>query len=438
MSRFYIVVLLALASARAHAQEPMSMVGMQMSGPLGISMDRMGSGTTWVPDDATLPSRHFMLGAWGVMLHGFAFGQYDWQQGPRGGDQLGSLNWAMLMVDRGIGGGLLEFRFMPSLDPWTVGKCGYPLLLQSGEECNGQPIIDRQHPHDFFMELSASYQRAITPEHAVFVYVAPAGEPALGPVAFMHRPSAMDNPFAPLGHHWQDATHMAFGVVTTGLYTQFLRIEASAFNGKEPDDNRWDFDEIDINSYSGRITLNPNRSLSVTAGYGRIMGHSAHHAELHRIVLSALYGKQLSDGQWSAALIYGANRPVFDWAHSLLLESEAVLGARHTVFGRAEVVEKSATDLGVSSADPEATFNVGALQLGYIFDVVRGKGATFGLGGSGTLNLVPRSISASYGSTSPLGAMIFLRVRPTFPKSDAMSGMHHTHQGNSENSGNRD
>ena len=34
---------------------------------------------------------------------------------------------------------------------------------------------------------------------------------------FMHRPSAADDPFAPLGHHWQDATHEAFGVVTTGL-----------------------------------------------------------------------------------------------------------------------------------------------------------------------------------------------------------------------------
>src|SRR5688572_26940318 len=176
---------------------------MSMEGALGISMERMGSGTTWIPDAVILPSRHYMLGKWMLMLHGFAFVQYDEQGGPRGASQFGSLNWAMIMADREIAGGRLQLRFMPSLDPTTVGKCGYPLLLQSGEMCNGRPIVNRQHPHDFFMELGALYERPIASNLALLLYAAPAGEPALGPVAFMHRPSAMDEPQAPLGHHWQ-------------------------------------------------------------------------------------------------------------------------------------------------------------------------------------------------------------------------------------------
>ncbi|MGH7679283.1 MAG: hypothetical protein ACRENU_12500, partial [Gemmatimonadaceae bacterium] len=169
-----------------------------MTMALGISMERMGSGTTWIPDAVMLPSRQFMTGKWMVMLHGWVFLQYDHQSGPRGANQFGSLNWGMIMADRDLWGGKIQFRFMPSLDPATIDKCGYPLLLQSGESCDGQPLVDRQHAHDFLMEVAALYERPIASNLAFLVYAAPSGEPALGPVAFMHRPSAMDEPQAPL------------------------------------------------------------------------------------------------------------------------------------------------------------------------------------------------------------------------------------------------
>lgn len=405
---------------------------MMMAGPLGISMERMGSGTTWTPDDVILPSRHFMAGAWSVMLHGFLFGQYIRQQGPRGDDQFGSLNWAMLMADRQVGGGRLQFRFMPSLDAATVGKCGYPLLLQSGEECNGAALHDRQHPHDLFMELAAAYDHEITKNTAFLIYAAPAGEPALGPVAFMHRPSAMDNALAPIGHHWQDATHISFGVVTTGIYTRTVRLEASAFNGIEPDENRWNFDPIQLNSYSTRLTVNPNRNWSFTAGYGAILEPEPANpkALLHRLVGSAVHGMKLgTDGQWATSLVIGANKKQA-WTRSVLLESEALLDHHNTVFGRAEVVQKTAGDLVLTSFPDDRVFNVGNATLGYIFDFARGRDVTLGLGASGTLSFVPGALNSDYGSRTPIGAMVFLRLRPYHTvHSQAMTGMtqHHEH-----------
>jgi hypothetical protein len=386
-----------------------------MAGPLGISMDRMGSGTTWIPDEVTLPSRHIMLDGWRLMLHGFLFGQYDRQFGPRGSDQLGSLNWAMLMADHALAGGRIQLRTMLSLDPATVGRCGYPLLLQSGEMCHDRPLVDRQHPHDFWMELGALYERAVTSSLGVSVYAAPAGEPALSPVAFMHRPSAMDDPTAPLGHHWQDATHITFGVLTLGLFTKRLKLEGSIFNGREPDEHRWNFDPIRFDSYSGRVTFNPTASWSFTAGYGYLEDPEREHPgeRLHRIGLSALYGQGLgAQGQWSAALVYGRNAHAGESSSSsVLAEAEAILDRRNTLFGRAELVQKRGENLALSDVDPERRFNVGMVGVGYIREIARGYGATLGLGVRGNIGFVPSALQSAYGSRTPAGAMVFVRLR---------------------------
>lgn len=408
----------ALAQHEQHDMRAAADTQMRMSttGPLGIPMERMGSGTTWIPDAVSLPSRHFTVGDWTVMLHGFLFGQYDWQGGPRGSDQWGSLNWAMLMADRPLAGGRLQLRFMPSLDPWTVGRCGYPLLLQSGETCNGAPNVDRQHPHDFFMELGALYEREITANAAMLLYVAPAGEPALGPVAFMHRPSAMDEPQAPLGHHWQDATHISFGVITAGVFTRVFRFELSAFNGTEPDESRWNFDPIDINSVSGRLTVNPHANWSFTVGYGHLANpERAVPAEpVNRLVVSVLHGRRLgSEGQWASALVLGSNREQEHRpTHSILLESEAVLDRRSTIFGRVEQLRKSPHHLGLPEGSEDRGVDIASVSLGYIRDFLRGRGMTIGLGARGTVNFVPPDLESAYGSRNPVGGMIFLRLRP--------------------------
>jgi hypothetical protein len=232
---------------------------------------------------------------------------------------------------------------MPSLDPVTVGKCGYPLLLQSGELCDGTPIVDRQHPHDFFMELAAAYDRPINDRIGLSLYVAPAGEPALGPVAFMHRPSAMDEPAAPLGHHWQDATHISFGVVTAGIFTARHKLEFSVFNGREPNDARWDFDRIRLNSYSGRVTVNPHPEWSLAVGYGSLEDPegTSPGESMQRLTASVLHGRALGEvGQWASTLVYGRNAHHGEPAsQSALVESELLLEDRLTFFRRAEYVE---------------------------------------------------------------------------------------------------
>ena len=419
------IVLAALATllqSAASAQDPMPgmpMPGMpaMAAGPLGISTERMGSGTTWIPDAVTLPSRHFEIGGWSAMLHGFVFGQYDWQDGPRGDTQWGSLNWAMLMASRPLAGGSFQLRTMLSLDPWTVTARGYPLLLQTGEMYRGVPLLDRQHPHDFWMELGAIYERAVSSNVALTLYVAPSGEPALGPVAFMHRPSAMDDPVAPLGHHWQDATHISFGVITAGVFTRRWKLEGSYFNGREPDDERWNFDEITLDSYSGRLTVNPDSNWSFTAGYGRLDSPEIlHPGPVHRVVASALHGMRLGDeGQWASAFIYGANDPAdHPRSQSVLVESELVLDSRNTFTGRWERVEKSGEELEVPGPPGTATrhFDLASFSLGYIRELVAFGGTTFGIGGRGTVNFVPRELEVPYGSSTPVGALLFIRVRP--------------------------
>ena len=407
----------------AHSTEDM------MIGPAGVSMERMGSGTTWIPDAVSMPSRRRMFGGWMVMAHGFVFAQYDKQSGERGADQFGSLNWAMLMATHDLAGGRFQARTMLSLDPLTVTNRGYPLLLQSGETYKGQPLHDRQHPHDFWMELGALYQRPLTKSLAWSVYAAPSGEPALSPVAFMHRPSAMDNPAAPIGHHWQDATHVSFGVLTTGIFTHTWQLEGSVFNGREPDEKRWDFDPIRFDSYSGRFTLNPNEHWSFAGGYGYLKSPEALKPgeSMHRVTASAQRGTQLgTGGQWASTFIWAANKHSMmpGLSHSFLLESEAILDKSNTVFGRSELVQKSAEELVVDS--PVRTtggillpgfpsmqhFNVATAQLGYIRELARTHWATIGVGAAGTLNFVPSPLGPYYGSRTPVGTFIFLRLRP--------------------------
>ena len=415
----------AVRSARAQQHPPAhdmaamrdSATPMAMTGPLGISMGRAGSGTSWIPDAVPLPGGHRTAGSWDLMLHGWLFVQYDVQQGPRGSDQFGSLNWGMLMAGRPLGKGRVTLRTMLSLDPATVTNRGYPLLLQNGETYKGHPIVDRQHPHDFFMELAAEYARPISRDVAVSLYAGPSGEPALGPPAYMHRPSTMDDPAAPLGHHWQDATHTSYGVITGGIFTRHARLEGSAFNGHETDEERLGFDPLRLGSWSGRLTVNPGAHWSLAASYGYLKDHAAHHGgapvSLHRVAASAIYSTRLGPGRHvSAALLYGSNaHQAAPTTRSLIAEVEAVLGL-NTVTLRAETVEKTSDDLDLVPAFATGTvFRVAEASLGYIRDLGRARGVTLGLGARGTINFVPADLEPAYGSRTPAGAFVFVRLR---------------------------
>jgi hypothetical protein len=175
---------------------------------------REASGTSWLPDDTPMfgLSRH--AGPWQLMVHGSVFGQFLYESGNRhrtGGfssHQVSSVNWAMIMVRRPAGAGRIGFRAMGSAEPWTVGDCGFINLLANGEMCQGDTIHDRQHPHDAVMELAMEYDRPLRGAVRLQTYAGLAGEPALGPAGFPHRPSAIPNPIAPITHHWLDSSHI--------------------------------------------------------------------------------------------------------------------------------------------------------------------------------------------------------------------------------------
>ena len=373
-----------------------------------------------------------MLGQWDVMLHGAANAQFDRQSGPRGGTQVGSINWGMVMASRPLSGGTLTLRGMFSLDVLGVTPRGYPLLLQSGETYRGLPLHDRQHPHDALMETAVMFSHPLAGPFGLELYAAPVGEPALGPPAFMHRPSAMDNPAAPIGHHWQDATHISYGVVTAGLTGSRWKLEGSAFNGREPDANRWNVDPIRLDSYAGRASYAPSDRWTASASYGYLASPEALHPEdsEHRITAALLYGRELPRGGfWATTAVWGANAHATTpgLAHSVLIESERTLGA-NAVFARAEFVQKSADELAVDPArigvPADHLFPVSAWSLGYVREVHQWAALSAGLGTMATLNVVPANLAGAYGSRTPAGLFVFLRIRPSSAATAPMMMMH--------------
>lgn len=377
------------------------------AGPLGIPEARAGSGTAWLPDSSPMHAAHFMAGKWMLMIHGIVAPLYDYQGGPRGAEQLNVTNWGMLSALRTSGGdGRISFRFMASADPWTVGPRGYPLLLQSGESYRGAPLFDRQHPHDLWIELAALWERPLAGNLAALLYVAAVGEPAIGPPAFQHRPSTQSDPLAPLGHHWQDATHITYGAVTAGLFSHAVKVEASAFNGREPDANRTDFDFRRIDSYSARISVNPNPRWSLSAWYGYLDTPEELHPDesVHRYGAAAL----TAQGRFDGAVVWGANAKLGGpTSHSFLAEGDVGVGRGHHVFGRAEYVRKTAEDLVVPAAPPDEKYDIGTLVLGYLKEW-----GPLGVGVRGSLAFIPSRLEPEYGSRNPVGIAIFARWRP--------------------------
>jgi hypothetical protein len=317
----------------------------------------------------------------------------------------------MGMAQRSLGAGTLTLHGMLSLDPF-MGKDGYPLLLQTGETANGAtPLIDRQHPHDFLMELAGVYSAPVAPQTSAFLYAGYPGEPALGPPTFMHRFSGMENPEAPIGHHWLDSTHVTFGVITAGLVYSNWKIEGSLFNGREPDEHRWDFDPLRLDSASTRVSWNPTENWAFQVSYGFIKSPEQLEPDVnqHRTTASAIYNRKLEHGNWQTIFAWGRNNnqpgPSTD---AFLLES-AVSWYQHMLFARAENDDKNEL---FPEADPlhGHSFNVNKFSIGYVYDIPIGEHLSLGLGMLGSLYSLPSALDTSYGS-SPASYMAFTRVK---------------------------
>lgn len=391
-----------------HEHEDMAMHGMYGTYPMG----RDSTGTSWMPSSTEMPSIHLMRNQWSLMIHSYLMAIYDHQGGPRGGNKFFSENMFMVTAQKDIGRGTFAVRNMISLEPATIGCRGYPLLLQTGETCNGTtPLIDRQHPHDFLMELALLYTIRFSTQNSLFAYVGYPGEPALGPTAFIHRFSAFFNPEAPITHHQLDSTHISFGVATLGYVHEWFKIDASIFNGREPDQHRWNFDRPRLKSYSGRISFNPSDNIAAQVSYGFLKSPEQiePNVNTHRTTASISYNKAWECNNWQITAAWGRNRNIPGHClNGALLESAVDFHDRHIVFGRAEYAAKDELFIAPNSK-ADKVFNVGKLDLGYIFEFPVARYTLWGLGFVGSASFVPKSIKSSYGGT-PFSYMIFLRI----------------------------
>jgi hypothetical protein len=378
-------------------------------------MTREASGTSWQPDATPMPGLHFAEGDWSLMAHGLVNVVRDRQTGPRGDTMSFSESMAMLMGRRAAGPGTLALRGMLSLDP-TMGPRGYPLLFQTGETADGvTPLVDRQHPHDFFMELSGSYSVPWGTDGSAFLYLGLPGEPALGPPAFMHRASALRNPEAPLTHHWLDSTHVTFGVATVGASRGPLQLEASWFNGREPDESRWNIETRAFDSWSTRLSFNPAPALSMQVSYGDLRSPEQLEPDVRvrRTTASVSWQAKPHGDDWATTLAWGLNRKTGHGTDrsepGWLLESTYVLRDRHTFFGRAEQLRNSEL---FAEGDPlhGQAFRIRKFTLGYIVDVARTGPVRWGVGGLVGFLDAPSELDAVYGR-NPRSYMLFLQAR---------------------------
>jgi hypothetical protein len=383
-------------------------------GALGIPDSRNASGTAWQPDATPMDGVHFMRDDWMVMVHGLLFGGYDYQSTRRGGDLAFSTNWGMVMAEHELAGGELGLRAMLSLEPATVGRGGYPLLLQSGESLHGEPLHDVQHGHDLFMELAGTYRRELTDDLGCELYLAASGEPALGPAGFPHRRSAMSDPVAPLGHHWQDATHISFGVLTGGLFTRWGKLEGSWFNGRESDENRWDLDLRSPDSYAVRLTVNPTEELSLQVSGGRLNSPErlAPGVGVTRVTASVTHDMPIGEeGNVATMFVWGQNWPQGEpTTPSFLLETNVELDRHHTPFARLEWVEKTGGDLDLPQSLENQKFSIGTATLGYVYDFAPLWSVVPGVGGALQLDVFDHGLKPFYGHNSAYGFQLFVRL----------------------------
>jgi hypothetical protein len=381
--------------------------GAAQSGILGAyPMSRDASGTSWQPDAARHSGIHTMVGGWQLMGHAVVTGVYDRQSGPRGVDKTFLTGMLMGAARHEFGPGTLNLRAMLSPEPF-MGKRGYPLLLAAGETADGATtLIDRQHPHDLFMELAGSYALRIAEGASLFLYAGDPAEPALGPPAFMHRASSDEIP-APITHHWLDSTHISFGVVTAGLVLRDWKLEASQFTGREPDEKRFNFDRARFDSSAARISWNPSENWSLQVSGGRLNSPEvlAPDEDETRWTASAIYVTPIDEESSLAVTLAGSLRQFKpgDDLGGALLEATYRIG-NFAFFGRAEWAQNH--DLS-----PIGVEEIAAGSLGGVYDIHLDKHVKVGIGGLATrpfLSSATSAFEASYGN-DPHGEMVFLR-----------------------------
>ena len=407
-----------------------------------MSMGAMGSGTTWQPSSGPMHMYYKQSGEWLLMFHFNIVAGLNRQGGPRGVTKAESSNWFMPMAYHKLGKGTVQLRGMFSFEPFTFSPGGSPLLFQTGETYKGQPLIDKQHPHDLFMELSAQYTLPLGERGTWFTYFGYPGEPALGPVAFMHRMSASENPSATLSHHLQDSTHISFGVLTTGFTYRWVKLEGSIFNGREPDENRYNFDSHKWNSRSARLSIMPNSNWTFQISHGFLRSPEAQEpdVDIRRTTASLQYNKPFNHGNWASSLVWGRNHASSPGEiHNLngyTAESTVNFLDKNYLYTRLELVDKDdllrpadRALLGITQDHP--SFRIGAYTFGGARDLWNTEKVSVAIGSDLTFYSKPAILDLIYGS-NPVSWKLFFRIRPGKMDMTSMHGMHGNLSGESK------
>lgn len=405
-----------------HDSSMQEMPPMSHAFSLNLPMSRNGSGTAWLPDASPMYGIMIHSKKWMYMLHGNIVPRYTIQnlnnKDFRGEEIFDAPNWLMFMGQRKAGNnGLFRFNAMLSADRLTEGGAGYPLLFQTGESWQGKPLVDRQHPHDLFSELSVGYTYGFSKKSDLSFYLAYPGEPALGSVAFMHRPSALANPDAPISHHWNDGTHITFGVATIGYRFDKIKLEASSFTGREPDENRYNFDKPKFDSYSGRISYNPTVNWAFQVSQGWVKSPELLHPEedVARTTASAIYAKKFGDEKFlNATALWGVNKHSARKGQNAVLLEANLRQQKLVLYTRYEWTQKSAEELHLAETAFTAheIFSINAFTFGINYDLFSIDKIRFASGGQFTIYEADNQLNSLYGKT-PISGQVFLRIYPS-------------------------
>jgi hypothetical protein len=366
---------------------------------------------------------------WSTQIHGYAFLVANDQDGPSGGQDFESVNHLMVASTHPLWGGSVSVLGTFSVEPLTVPPEGSRLLFQRGETYHGVLLIDHQHPHDGVLQLAAAWERRLSRVVTFRAYLAPVGEPPVGPTAFPHRLSSSAIPTAPLSHHNIDSTHVSTDVVSTAFGFGPVTVEAGGFHGREPGANRFDLDGGRIDSYAGRISVKPIEGLSLQVSAAR----RSHPEETEignqtRQTASIEYEHPLPGGAVGATLAVGRNLlPEGVEERGGLLEGLWTFREHHTVTGRLESVDRDVYELLNKTARPATvapqSTRIDALTLGYLHDLPWLAEVDLAAGISATGYRFDSILDGTYGRR-PFSGQLFLRI--TLGHHGA-AGMHHHH-----------
>jgi len=190
------------------------------------------------------------------------------------------------------------------------------------------------------------------------------------------------------------------------------KLEASRYNGREPDQHRYDIETGALDSTAARLSWNPTQRWALQASWADEIGPEQLEpgVDQHKVSMSAIYTVPFGDhGWWSTTAAWGRRSSEGLDLDAWVLESAVKPDAAWTVFARAERVDNDELTPAVLGRHGPV-FTVGKVSLGAIHDWALSPHVSFGLGGLYAFDFVPGALDVAYGD-DPRGAMAFVRLK---------------------------